>query len=216
MKAKTFERDFAPASSKEGGLYVKDGKVLVVDRGSGIPVEAVVENLKPADHAWLKGYTKLRDALKDAQRAQLEDSRADWETKLDALRKEYRAFTKKNGRIKEFTAYERTTKDEEGNESTIVYRRFKWDRLLFDVEAPMVESLERITDAGEIEDGPFLLGRTLNKPVRPEIETVDDALAVTLDEIGKLDLGYIGKLIGKSPDDVVALLGDRIYPGAGR
>jgi N12 class adenine-specific DNA methylase len=210
IQAKSFERDFAPASSKEGGVYVKNGKVLVVDRGSGISVDALVENLKPADHAWLKGYAKLRDALKDAQRAQLQDSE-DWEGLLNALRKEYRAFTKQHGRIKEFTAYERTTKDEDGNESTIVYRRFKWDRLLFDVEAPMVESLERITDTGEIEDGPFLLGRTLNKPVRPEINTADDALAVTLDEIGKLDLGYIGKLIGKTPDEVVALLGDGIY-----
>jgi hypothetical protein len=62
FQAKTFERDFAPASTKEGGLYVKDGKVLVVDRGSGVPVEAVHEKLKPADHAWLKGYVKLRDA----------------------------------------------------------------------------------------------------------------------------------------------------------
>jgi hypothetical protein len=80
------------------------------------------------------------------------------------------AFTKKHGRIKEFTAYERTTTKDEGEKTTVVYRRFKWDRLLFDVEAPLVESLERITDAGEIEDGPFLKGRTLNKPVRPKIE----------------------------------------------
>ena len=210
IQAKAFERDFAPASSKEGGLYVKDGKVLVVDRGSGVSVDALGTKLSAKDHAWLKGYVKLRDKLKDAQRAQLEDA-ADWETHLDALRKEYRAFTKKHGRINEFTTYDRKTKDDDGEEVVTTYRRYKWNRLLFDIEAPMVQSLEKITDAGEIEDGPFLLGRTLNKPVRPAIETVDDALAVTLDEIGKLDLGYIAKLVDRTQDEVVAELGDRIY-----
>jgi N12 class adenine-specific DNA methylase len=209
-QAKTFERDFAPTSTKEGGVYVKDGKVLVVDRGSGVPVEAIRDNLKAPDHAWLKGYTKLRDLLKDAQKAQLQDD-ADWEKKLDALRSEYRRFTKQNGRIKEFTTYERTTTDEDGEKQTLVYRRFKWDRLLFDIESPMVESLEKITDAGEIEDGPFLKGRTLNKPTRPKIETVEDALAVTLDEVGKLDLAYVGKLVGKDSDEVVRLLGDKVF-----
>jgi hypothetical protein len=169
LSARTFERDFAPASSKEGGLYVKDGKLLVVDRGSGVPIEAVHEGVRPTDHAWLKGYVKLRDALKDAQKAQLQDSE-DWEGLLNVLRKEYAKFTKQHGRIKEFTTYERATTDEEGEKSSVVYRRFKWDRLLFDVEAPLVESLERITDQGDIEDGPFLKGRTLNKPVRPQIE----------------------------------------------
>jgi N12 class adenine-specific DNA methylase len=84
-------------------------------------------------------------------------------------------------------------------------------RLLFDVESPLVESLERITDSGEIEDGPFLKGRTLNKPSRPQIETTDDALAVTLDELGKLDLEYVAKLRGISQDQAVEELGDRIF-----
>lgn len=209
-QAKTFERDFAPASTKEGGLYEKDGKVLVVADGSGVPVEAIHDKVKAADHAWLKGYVKLRDLLKTAQKAQLLDE-ADWEPKLEALRKEYRAFTKKHGRIKDFTPYDRTTTDDDGETQTITYRRYKWDRLMVDVEAPLVGSLERITDAGDIVDGPFLLGRTLNKPVRPIIETVDDALAVTLDEVGRLDLEYLGKLLGRSSEDVVAELADRIY-----
>jgi hypothetical protein len=125
LKAKTFERDFAPAHTKEGGVYVKDGKVLVVDHGSGVPVEAVYDKLKPNDHAWLKDYTKLRDLLKDAQKAQLQDL-PEWEAFHDALKKEYARFTKKHGRIKDYTATERTETDEDGNETTIVYRRFKW------------------------------------------------------------------------------------------
>jgi N12 class adenine-specific DNA methylase len=47
--------------------------------------------------------SKLRDALKEAQRAQLLDE-ADWEAKLERCVKAYRAFVKKHGRIKEFTA----------------------------------------------------------------------------------------------------------------
>lgn len=210
LSAKTYERDFAPASSKEGGLYVKDGKVLVVDAGSGVPVESINPKLKPADHAWLRDYAPLRDALKAAQHDQLGDG--EWEKSHTALIKAYRAFTKTHGRIREFTPYDRTTVDEEGVSTTLTYRRFKWDNLLsLDVEGPLVSQLERITDAGDIIDGPFLQGRTLNKPTRPQIETAGDALAVALDEIGKLDLEYVAKLAGKTRDEVIGLLGDGIF-----
>ncbi len=209
LTAKTYDRDFAPSSTKEGGVYLKDGKVLMVDRGSGVPVEEIYDKLRPAEIAWLKDYVPLRDLLKDAQRDQLQDG--DWEKSHAALVKGYRAFTKKHGRIKEFTPIERKEVTEDGDTIIRVYRRYKWDKLLFDIEAPLVQSLERITDTGEIVDGPFLRGRTLNKPVRPQIESVSDALAVNLDEIGRLDIDYIGGLLGKTHDEVIEELGDLIY-----
>jgi N12 class adenine-specific DNA methylase len=128
------------------------------------------------------------------------------------LVKAYRAFVKKHGRIKEFTVYERTVENDEGEKVTTAYRKFKWQKLgALDVEGPLVESLERITDAGELVDGPFLLGRTLNKPARREINSVGDALAVNLDEIGRLNLDYIAELSGKTAQEVIDELGDRIF-----
>jgi N12 class adenine-specific DNA methylase len=60
-------------------------------------------------------------------------------------------------------------------------------------------------------EGPFLLGRTLNKPTRREINSVGDALAVNLDEIGRLNLDYIAELSGKTAQKVIEELGDRIF-----
>lgn len=204
-QAKAFERDFAPASEKEGGLYLKDGKLLVVESGSGVPLD-----VKPAEAAWLKDYVPLRDALKAAQKDQLQDG--DWEKSHKALVKAYDAFAKKHGPILAFTTTERKTVDEDGEESVTVQYRYKNKKLLaYDVESPLVTQLERITDEGKIERGPFLAGRTLNKPTRRQVETVQDALAVTLDEVGRLDLDYIGKQLGRSRDEVIEDLGESIY-----
>jgi N12 class adenine-specific DNA methylase len=211
-QAKTFERDFAPASSKEGGLYEKGGKLFVVDQGSGIEVEEFTSRkLNPNDKAWLKSYIGLRDALKEAQRAQLEDA-PDWEKKLEALNKSYRAFVKKHGQLLAFTKYERTTTDDDGETKTTSYKRYHNQRLFdLDVESPLVGQLEKITDDDEIKEGAFLQGRTLNKPTRPKIESPQDALAVTLDEVGKVDLDYAANLLGKSRADLVSELGDSIF-----
>lgn len=204
-QAKTFERDFAPASEKEGGLYLKGGALMVVESGSGVPVEA-----KGAEAAWLKDYVPLRDALKAAQKDQLQDG--DWEKSHKALVKAYDGFVKKHGNILAFTTTERKTVNDDGEESVTVQYRFKNKRLLaFDVESPLVTQLERITDEGKIERGPFLAGRTLNKPTQRAVETVQDALAVTLDEIGRLDLDYIGKQLGRTREEVIEDLGDSIY-----
>lgn len=207
--AKTYERDMRPASEKEGGLYISDGKVYVRDQGTGVQVESL-DRIAAKDIPWLKDYVGVRDALKTAQKDQLLNG--DWEASLKALNKAYDAFVKKHGQISAFTKYDRTTTNEDGDEKTTSYRRYKNERLLrADVEGILVENLEKITDDDSIVKGPFLLGRTLNKPVRANIETTQDALAVSLDEIGKFDLDYIAGLTKQSRDEVIASLGDGIY-----
>lgn len=209
VKAKTFERDFAPASEKEGGLYLKDGEIFVREQGSGVPLSSI-EKINDRERAWLSDYTGLRDAVKQAQRDQLQGG--DWEKSLKQLNKLYDAFVAKHGPIGAFTESETVDVDEDGNEKTRITRRFKNKKVLsLDIESPLVQSLEKITDDGQIIKGPFLKGRTLNKPSRPKIESVQDALAVGLDEIGRLDLDYIAKLANKPRDEVIEALGDGIY-----
>ena len=60
-------------------------------------------------------------------------------------------------------------------------------------------------------------GRTIKKPARVEVKTVPDALAVSLDEIGKLDLDHIAKTIDLPKAAVIDKLGDLIFeePGKG-
>lgn len=209
------ERDFNPKHTKEGALYVDDkGLLRRLENGSGVDIDTVAK-LSAADHEWLKGYVELRDALKQAQYDQLQDG--DWEASLKKLNRLYDGFVKKHGFIREFKEYERTSKSKDGEEITSSYRRYKRRKLLdLDVEVPLIEQLEKITDDGRIVKAEFLKGRTIKRPVTPQIKNTNDALMVSLDQRGALDLSHVAELAGKSREAVVRELGDAIYevPGA--
>lgn len=209
--AKAWEADLRPAAEKEGGLYLDDkGVPHVREGGVGKPVTAIADKLTPQNIVYLKDMIGVRDALKQAQRDQL--GTGDWEKSLAALNKAYDAFVKKHGHIQAFTTYERKTVDDDGQETVTTYRRYKNDKLnKIDVESPLLLSLESITDDGEIVKGPFLKGRSLRQPVQRAVESAADALAVTLDDIGRLDLNYMAKLLDKTRDAVIEEMGDGIY-----
>ena len=215
LRRQVAERDFNPKHSKEGALYVDDkGLLRRLDNGSGVDIDTVAK-LNAADHEWLKGYVELRDALKQAQYDQLQDG--DWEASLKKLNRLYDNFVKKHGFIREFKEYERTSKNKDGEEITSSYRRYKRRKLLdLDVEVPLIEQLEKITDDGRIVKAEFLKGRTIKRPVTPQIKNTNDALMVSLDQRGALDLNHVAELAGKSREAVVRELGDAIYevPGA--
>lgn len=215
IRQQAAERDFNPKHTKEGALYVDDkGLLRRLDNGSGVDIGTVAK-LSDADRGWLKDYVELRDALKQAQYDQLQDG--DWEASLKKLNQLYGAFVKKHGFINEFKEYERTAKNKNGEEVTTSYRRYKRKRLFdLDVEAPLIEQLEKITDDGRIVKQPFLLGRTIKRPVTPQIKNTNDALMVSLDQRGTLDLAHVAELAGKDRDAVVKELGDAVYevPGA--
>lgn len=215
IRQQAAERDFNPKHTKEGALYVDDkGFLRRLDNGSGVDIGTVAK-LSDADREWLKGYVELRDALKHAQYDQLQDG--DWEASLKKLNQLYGAFVKKHGLINEFKEYERTSKNKNGEEVTTSYRRYKRKRLFdLDVEAPLIEQLEKVTDDGRIVKAEFLKGRTIKRPVTPQIKNINDALMVSLDQRGTLDLDHVADLAGKDRDAVIKELGDAVYevPGA--
>ena len=215
IRRQAAERDFNPKHTKEGALYVDDkGLLRRLDHGSGVDIGTLAK-LTDADREWLKGYVELRDVLKQAQYDQLQDG--DWEASLKKLNQLYDAFVKRHGFINEFKEYERTAKNKNGEEVTTSYRRFKRQKLLgLDVESSLVDQLEKITDDGRIVKQPFLLGRTIKRPVTPQIKNINDALMVSLDQRGALDLDHVAELAGKDRDAVIKELGDAVYevPGA--
>jgi N12 class adenine-specific DNA methylase len=205
------ERDFDIKAKKEGQLYVHtDGRLMRVEDGSGVPLDSV-ESLSPKSTDWLKDAVHLRESIKAAQKAQLDNDET-WEAKLKVLNSKYHDFVEKHGRIRAFKAYEKKTTDADGVETVNEYRRFKNDRLInMDVEGQLLTGLETIDEDGNIAKSPFLAGRTLRKPARPEIVTTQDALFVSLDERGRLDLDHIAELIGKSRDETIEALGAEVY-----
>lgn len=208
--AKTVEADMRPSAEKEGAVYVKDGTLFRREDGVGRALSDLGEKLSAKDLEWIRDYVPLRDAVKQAQRDQLQDR--NWEKSLAALNKVYDSFVKKHGEVSAFSESERTFTDDEGNETTVTYRRLKnRKRLDADIESTLVEALEKIGDDGKISKSAFLLGRTLKKPTRPEIKSATDAVAVTLDEIGRFDPAYVAGLLGKSEKEVLAELGDEVF-----
>ena len=205
------ERDFDPKNKKEGGLYISDkGRLMKVDFGSGVPASSIHGSLTAKDKSMLKSYIKLRDALKLSHKAQLDDG--DWETALKDLNREYDKFVKKHGRILAFSTTVRTKKNEDGTTEKVEYQNLKnLKNLKIDTEYPLVLTLEKIKEDGTIIKSPVLEGRTINRPKLPDIKSIPDALAVSLDAIGKLDVNHIAKISGKAKEEVITVLGDLIY-----
>lgn len=224
------ERDLSPDNHKEGGLYLRDGKVMVTRNGAGVDL-SVVEQLKPREVEWVADSIGLRDALKQT----LSDQRANnaqWPTSLRALDAAYQAFVAKHGPINAFTESERIARyyvDDIGEEvalkdgqeppegyaaqeRTITTRRYKNKRLLsIDVESPLLMALEVENENGEMVGARQLKERSIAPPAEPKIESTADALLVSLNRRGFLDVEEVAELAGVSTEQAIADLGDRIY-----
>ncbi|AFN39138.1 DarB-like antirestriction [Burkholderia phage BcepMigl] len=212
-KAVALERDFNPTHKKEGGLYVGDsGNLMQVDSGTGVEMthrrgaDGKQIALKPADKAFLKSWVGLRDALKQAQLDQLSDG--PWEKSLKALSDAYDGFVAKHGNLLAYSTIERTADDG----TVTVTKRFKNDPLLrLDVDGALAYSLEHIKENGEIVKAPVLSERVLQRPREPEIKTTNDAMFVSLNNKGVLDLDDVARLSSMSRQDVIDALGTSIY-----
>lgn len=212
-KAVALERDFNPTHKKEGGLYVGDnGTLMQVDSGTGVELthrrgaDGKQIALKPADKAFLKSWVGLRDALKQAQLDQLTDGV--WEQSLKALSDAYDGFVAKHGNLLAYSTIERTADDG----TVTVTKRFKNDPLLrLDVDGALAYSLEHIKENGEIVKAPVLSERVLQRPREPEIKTTHDAMFVSLNNKGSLDLDDVARLANMSRQEVIDALGTAIY-----
>lgn len=216
QRAQTTKVDFDPKVRREGVVYIgDDGAIMRVESGVGVPLAQEDRatggvKLTPANKAWLRGYVELRDKVQLARQAQLSDG--DWQSALDALNTAYDAFRKEHGPINDFTVLERTVVDEDGTETKVTSRRFKNKRILQeDYDRAVVMALETITEDNEIVKGPFLRGRTIGAPQPRTVQTIGDALAVSLDETGRLDLDDVARRLGISREQAIEDLGDQVF-----
>ena len=210
LREETAKVDFDPQVKREGVVYLDgDGTLMRVNDGVGRPLASAVK-LSPRDEQWLRGYVGLRGLVQEARTAQVNDG--DWEGALKRLNDAYDAFRKQHGPVTDFRTLTRKSTDEDGNEVQTSIRIFKYRRLFVeDYDANLVTQLEQIDESGEIRKAPFLLGRTIGRPVQREVKTVGDALAVSLDELGRLDLDDVARRIHLPRDEVVEALGSTVF-----
>lgn len=209
-KAVSHDRDFNPKLKKEGGIYLDDdGLLRRVEHGSGV-VLSDIKKLSARDKEWLTAYIPLRDAIKQAKYDQWNDG--DWQKSLKEVNRLYQAFVKQHGNLQAFKLRNKTEQDEDGNEQVVSTRIFVNDNLFkLDTEGPIVRALEVIDDNGNIKPSAFLSGRTISKPAPPKIEGLTDALAVSIDQLGKFDIDHVAKLAGMKREQALEELGDLVY-----
>ncbi|GEM_PF-201729 len=100
----------------------------------------------------------------------------------------------------------------EDNDLLSESRTFQNKRLLeLDSDSSVAYALENINEQGDIVKAPFLKGRTIRPPQARTVATPQDALAVSLDRKGYLDLADVAGELDLDRDETLARLGTLVY-----
>lgn len=200
------------ATIKEGSFVILDDELMqIVD---GAPRKVDVRSGKgaegiPAKHARIiRTLIPVRDAVRETLRAQ--EANEPWGPAQMRLRVAYNSFVRNFGPINLTTISETT--DPKTGEARETQRRPNLQPFLDDPDVWLVASIEDYDiETGTAKKGPIFSERVLHPPATPTIESAADALAVTLHELGYVDIARIAELLGRSRDETLAELGDRVF-----
>ncbi|MBY6240483.1 DEAD/DEAH box helicase family protein [Methylosinus sp. Sm6] len=201
------------------GATIKEGSFVIVDDAlmqiiDGAPCKIEVRGGKggegiPAKHARIiRTLIPIRDAIREVLRAQ--EANEPWGPAQTRLRIAYNSFLRNFGAINLTTISETT--DPKTGEARETQRRPNLQPFLDDPDVWLVASIEDYdVETGVAKKGPIFSERVLHPPATPTIESAADALAVTLHELGHVDIDRIAELLGRSRDEALAELGDRVF-----
>jgi N12 class adenine-specific DNA methylase/SAM-dependent methyltransferase len=200
------------ATAKEGS-YILTNDVLqqIID---GVPVPVTVKSAASkegifAKHARIiRGLIPIRDALRALLRAQ--EVNEAWDGHQSKLRGAYQAFVRQFGPINLANISSKT--DPDTGEVTETVRRPNLQPFLDDPDCWLVASIEDYDiETGIAKQGPVFTQRVIHPPVEPEIASAADALAVTLHELGQVDIARVAELLGRSREETLAELGEAVF-----
>ena len=200
------------AAVKEGSYLVLDGHLVqVVD---GVPVPVAVRSGAggdgiPAKHARiLRALIPVRDWTRAVLRAQ--EANEPWTSAQVRLRVAYNTFKRCFGPIN--LASVSTSTDPKTGEERETVRRPNLAPFLDDPDCWLVSSIEHYDeDSGLSRPGPIFSERVIHPPAAPLVVTAADALAVTLHEVGHVDLDRVAELLGRTRAEVTAELGEAVF-----
>ena len=172
----------------DGEVYYREGGIMVR------------QDVSAAMTARIKGLMELRDCTRRLIQLQTEDaSDVEIATEQRRLNLLYDAYTVKHGLISN-----RENK-----------RAFSDDSSYY-----LLCSLEILDEDGKLERKADMFTRRTIQPHRPveHTETAAEALAVSLNELGRVDMGYMSRLCGKSETEIAAELSGVVFrvPGEER
>ena len=143
----------------------------------------------------LRDMIRLRDLVRDLQRLELDPDAADEaiEAKRGELNAAYDAFTDEFGRLRDRANRRAYDPDETG--------------------CHLVQSLEETDSQGRVTGKAALFDRRVLRPEPPmpeHADSLEDALSISLDRAGRVDLDLIGRLTDTPPEEAEAGLGDLV------
>ena len=167
---------------REGRMFVKDGKIYVSQQGKAVPYAVKKAKVKGKSvEECVKDYVAIRESLGDVLKYQL-DNESDKGLKplLDKLNKAYDDFVKKYGYL---------------------HKNVAISFLRDDIEFPDIAALENYSESKDIEGNKIVRvgkskvfeGRVLRFKTEPKPQTVKDGVLASVQQFGKIDLGWIAK-----------------------
>ena len=189
---KTANTFLAAAGTRDNSYQLnEDGKVYQNDSGTMV-------ELPKAAQPKAKAYVELRNVASQILQKQINPETSEEELKKlrKELNKKYDSFVKKFG-------YVNSDKNRRA--------------LSLDPEYGVISALEdytvdKTTKKESAKKSAIFTKRTVN-PINAatSADNPSDALALSLSEKGEVDIDYIGKLLGETPENAAAKLGDMVY-----
>ena len=175
-------------------MAIKEGK------GSG--------GILARDAKIIRALLPIRDAVREVLRAQAADQ--PWAEAQVRLRIAYSSFVRGFGPINH-TVVSVTTDPETGEERE-THRRPNLAPFADDPDCWLVASIEDYDlESGLARMGPIFRERVIAPPSAPLIATAADALAVTLNETGRVDIDHLAELLDRDPETALAQLGEAVF-----
>ena len=187
-----------------GLMQLIDGEPIAVKVRKGRSAEGI-----PEKHVRIiRKLIPVRDAVREVLKAQELDR--PWKHLQVKLRIAWSSFVRDFGPINHTTVS--ISEDPESGETRVSHRRPNLQPFLDDPDCWLVASIEDYDlENDTARPGPIFTERVISPPAPPIITSAADALAVVLNERGRVDLDHIAELLHRDPQDVVAELGSAIF-----
>ncbi|CAM5287247.1 Modification methylase TaqI OS=Afipia felis OX=1035 GN=taqIM PE=4 SV=1 [Afipia felis] len=187
-----------------GPMQVLDGERVAIKVRKGRSADGI-----PEKHVRIiRKLIPVRDAVREVLKAQELDR--PWKDAQVKLRIAWSSFVRDFGPIN-FTTVS-LAEDEETGEVRETHRRPNIQPFLDDPDCWLVASIEDYDlETNTAKPGPIFTERVISPPAPPLITSAADALAVVLNERGRVDVDHIAELLHRDHEDVVAELGSAIF-----
>ena len=199
-RQEAMEPEDAPPDMIEGAYIIRGGAIQMRQAG-----KLVSPFVPKSSITRVKALIELRDLSREVIDVQRVGGTDDVLKKAQRqLEKAYDAFVKKWGRLNLRKI------DKRGSVSYHNVRYFA------DPELGRVLALEHVDDDGKISKGSIFTTRVIRPPEVPTaVEQADEALLISLNETGRVDIPRIASLLGKDEAETIRELGPAIFQDPG-